>query len=66
MIKNYHEIYPTKGYRAIRRDIKTDTGWIVSYYLMYQCFKELGICSKAKRKAFRRPKGISDKFRGMI
>lgn len=66
LIKNYHEMYPTKGYRAIKKDIKTDTGWIVSYYLMYQCFKELGICSKAKRKAYRRPKGICDKFPNLI
>ncbi|MDY0277930.1 MAG: integrase core domain-containing protein, partial [Acholeplasma sp.] len=51
---------------AVRKDIKTDTGWIVSYYLMYQCFKELGIYSKAKRRAYRRPKGISNKFLNLI
>ena len=33
---------------------------------MYQCFKELGIYSKAKRKAFRRPKGVSDKYPNVI
>lgn len=66
LILNYHKMYPTKGYRALRKDIKIDTGWIVSYYLMYQCFKELGIYSKAKRRATRRPKGISDKYSNLI
>ena len=66
LIKNYHEIYPTKGYRSVRKEIKIDTGWIVSYYLMYQCFKELGIYSKAKRRAYRRPKGVSDKYKNII
>lgn len=59
-------MYPTKGYRVVRKEIKIDTGWIVSYYLMYQCFKEIGIYSKAKRKAFRRPKGVSDKYKNII
>lgn len=63
---NYHNMYPTKGYRSLKKNMMTDTGWIVSYYLMYQCFKELGICSKARRKDFRRPKGISDKYPNII
>ena len=63
---NYHKMYPTKGYRALRKDIKIDTGWIVSYYLMYTCFREIGIYSKAKRRAFRRPKGVSDKYSKII
>jgi hypothetical protein len=46
-IKVYHEMYPTKGYRSIRREIIKDSGWLVSFYMMYQCFKELGIASKA-------------------
>jgi hypothetical protein len=37
--KNYHTIHPEKGYRAIRKDILNDTGWIVSSYLMYQCLE---------------------------
>ncbi|MGD9909843.1 MAG: hypothetical protein AB7U79_04460 [Candidatus Izemoplasmatales bacterium] len=36
LIKNYHSIHPEKGYRALRKDIINETGWIVSYYLMYQ------------------------------
>jgi len=66
LIKNYHNIHPEKGYRSLRKDIINETGWIVSFYLMYQCFKELGIYSKARRKAFRRPKGVSDKFPNVI
>lgn len=66
LIKNYHSIHPEKGYRALRKDIINKTGWIVSYYLMYQCFKEMGIYSRARRRAFRRPKGVSDKFPNLI
>jgi hypothetical protein len=43
LIKNYHSIPPEKGYQAVRKDIFNDTGWMVSNYLMYQCFKEMGI-----------------------
>jgi len=66
LIKNYHEMYPTKGYRSIRKDIRDETGWVVSYYLMYRCFREMGISSKARRKAFRRPKHQSDKFPNLV
>src|SRR5690554_6607145 len=66
LINNYHTIHPEKGYRAVRKDIFNDTGWIVSSYLMYQCFREMGIYSKARRRAFRRPKGVSDKFPNVI
>lgn len=66
LIKNYHEIYPTKGYRAVRKDILDETGWFVSYYLMYRCFREMGISSKARRKAFRRPKHQSNKFPNLV
>ncbi|MDD4532078.1 MAG: hypothetical protein PHW22_01405 [Bacilli bacterium] len=62
LIKNYHAIHPEKGYRALRKDIFNDTGWMVSIYLMYQCFREMGVYSKARTRAFRRPKGVSDKF----
>jgi transposase InsO family protein len=65
-IKKYHELYPTKGYRNIRREIMREDGWIVSLYMMYQCFKEMGIASKARRKAYRRPKGVSDKYPNLI
>lgn len=47
-------------------DIFNDTGWIVSSYLMYQCFREMGIYSKARRRAFRIPKDVSDKFPNVI
>jgi transposase InsO family protein len=33
---------------------------------MYTCFRELGIYSKAKRRAFRRPKGVSNKYSNII
>jgi len=66
LIKNYHEIYPTKGYRAIRKDILDETGWIVSYYLMYRCFREMEIFSKVSRRAFRRPKHQSNKFPNLV
>lgn len=66
LINNYHTIHPEKGYRAVRKDIFNDTGWIVSSYLMYQCFREMGIYSKARRRAFRRQKGVSDKFPNVI
>ncbi len=33
---------------------------------MYQCFRELGIYSKARRKAYQRPKHESDKFPNLI
>jgi hypothetical protein len=32
LIKNYHSIHPEKGYRAVRKDIINDTGWMVSSY----------------------------------
>ncbi|MDD3122483.1 MAG: hypothetical protein PHC62_03085 [Candidatus Izemoplasmatales bacterium] len=33
---------------------------------MYRCFREMGIYSKARRKAFRRPKHQSNKFPNLI
>jgi len=66
LIKNYHEAFPTKGYRSIRKDIRDETGWGVSYYLMYRCFREMGIYSKARRKAFRRPKHQSNKYPNLV
>ncbi len=66
LIKNYHEIYPTKGYRSIRKDIRDETGWVVSFYLMYKCFKEMGIYSQTRRKAYRRPKHENDKYPNLV
>ncbi len=65
-IKIYHEMYPTKGYRNIKRELKNIDNITVSHYMMYQCFKEMGISSKARSKAYRRPKGESDKFANLI
>ncbi len=28
-------MYPTKGYKSINKDIRDETEWCVSYYLMY-------------------------------
>jgi hypothetical protein len=66
LVKNYHSIHPECGYRAIRKMILNETGWIVSFYSSYQAFREMGIYSRARRKAFRRPKGVSDKFPNII
>ena len=66
LVKNYHSIHPECGYRAIRKMILNETGWIVSFYSAYQAFREMGIYSRARRKAFRRPKGVSDKFPNII
>lgn len=52
LVKNYNSIHPECGYRAIRKMILNETGWIVSFYSAYQ--------------AFRRPKGVSDKFPNII
>ena len=66
LVKNFHEIYPTKGYRAIRKSIIDDCGFTPSFYLVYRCFREMGIFSKARRKAFRRPKHESDKYPNVV
>lgn len=42
------------GYRAVRNNIFNDIGWLVSSYLMYQCFKEMDIYSKSRKRSLKR------------
>ena len=49
LFKEYHEKYPSHGYRWLNAKLRVDLGLILSDSMAYKCCKELGIKSKSKR-----------------
>lgn len=52
-IRALHEAHPSFGYRALRRRLETETGWIVSAPSVLRSMRRLSIQAKLRRK--RRP-----------
>ena len=55
LFKEYHEKYPSHGYRWLNAKIKLDTGLILSDPYAHKCCKIAGIKSKSKHYRYKKP-----------
>lgn len=55
LFKEYHEKYPSHGYRWLNAKIRLDTGQLMSDSYAHKCCKTLGIAAKVRRKRYRHP-----------
>ena len=55
LFKEYHDRYPSHGYRWLNAKILLDTGQVMSDSYAHKCCKTLGIASKVRRKRYRKP-----------
>ena len=55
LFREYHEKYPSHGYRWLNAKIKLDTGQIMSDPYAHKCCKTLGIKSVSKHYRYRKP-----------
>lgn len=55
LFKEYHDRYPSHGYRWLNAKILLDTGQIMSDSYAHKCCKTLGITSKVRRRRYRKP-----------
>ena len=55
LFKEYHEKYPSHGYRWLNAKIRLDTGLIISDVTAHKCCKIAGIKSKAKHYKYKKP-----------
>jgi len=55
LFKEYHEKYPSHGYRWLNAKIRLDTGLIVSDPYAYKCCRTFGIKSESKHYRYRKP-----------
>lgn len=49
LFKEYHEKYPSHGYRWLNAKLRIDFGLVISTSMAHKCCKELGIKSQSKR-----------------
>lgn len=55
LFTEYHEKYPSHGYRWLNAKIRLDTGLIVSDVYAHRCCKAAGIKSKTKHYKYKKP-----------
>ena len=55
LFKEYHDRYPSHGYRWLNAKILLDTGQIMSDSYAHKCCKTLGIASKVRKRRYRKP-----------
>ena len=55
LFKEYHEKYPSHGYRWLNAKIRLDTGQIMSDPYAHKCCKTLGVKSVSKHYKYRKP-----------
>ncbi len=55
LFQEYHQKYPSHGYRWLNTKIKLDTGLIVSNPYAHKCCKIAGIKSKSKHYRYKKP-----------
>ena len=60
LFRQYHEKYPSHGYRWLNAMIRNETGLILSDVTAHRCCKFEGIVSKAKHYKYKKP-GEKDK-----
>ena len=56
----YHERFPSHGYRWLNAKIRLDEGLVMSDYRAHRCCKFAGILSKAKHYRYKKP-GVSSR-----
>lgn len=55
LFKEYHEKYPSHGYRWLNAKIRLDTGLLISDVYAHKCCKIAGIKSQAKHYKYKKP-----------
>ena len=55
LFKEYHEKYPSHGYRWLNAKIRLDTGLILSDTYAHKCCKTSGIVSKVRHRRYHKP-----------
>ena len=55
LFREYHERYPSHGYRWLNAKIRLDTGLILSDPYAHKCCKTAGILSKSKHYRYKKP-----------
>ena len=55
LFKEYHEMYPSHGYRWLNAKIRLDTGLVLSDQYAHKCCKTAGIVSKTKHYRYKKP-----------
>ena len=55
LFREYHEKYPSHGYRWLNAKIQLDTGQILSDSYAHKCCKTLGIVSKVRHRRYHKP-----------
>lgn len=55
LFREYHEKYPSHGYRWLNAKIKLDTGLILSNQYAHKCCKIAGIVSTSKHYRYKKP-----------
>lgn len=55
LFREYHEKYPSHGYRWLNAKIRLDTGLKVSDQYAHKCCKTAGIVSKSKHYRYKKP-----------
>lgn len=55
LFKEYHDMYPSHGYRWLNAIIRTDTGLLVSDQYAHKCCKTAGIVSKSRHYRYKKP-----------
>lgn len=66
LFKEYHEKYPSHGYRWLNAKIKLDTGLTLSTVYAHKCCKIAGIKSKSKHYKYRKPGGPYKTFPNLL
>ena len=60
LFMEYHERFPSHGYRWLNAKIRLDEGLVMSDYRAHRCCKFAGILSKAKHYRYKKP-GVSSR-----
>ena len=55
LFREYHEKYPSHGYRWLNAKIRLDTGLLLSDQYAHKCCKTAGIVSKSKHYRYKKP-----------
>lgn len=55
LFKQYHEKYPSHGYRRLNAIIRNETGLVLSDVTAHRCCKYAGIASKSKHYRYKKP-----------
>ena len=55
LFREYHEKYPSHGYRWLNAKIRLDTGLVMSDQYAHKCCKTAGIVSQSKHYRYKKP-----------